>query len=89
MRKFFLEEKLKKLLSKLFKKDQVLVEAVMKKIGEIANCEDVSHYKNLRAPMQAFKRVHIKSSFVLIFKYNPADDSVLFYDLDHHDFIYR
>ncbi|MBI5391809.1 addiction module toxin RelE [Candidatus Woesearchaeota archaeon] len=88
MRKFLIEENLQKNLMKLSKKDRVLYEATMNKIQEIIECVDINHYKSLRSPMQSFKRVHIKGSFVLIFKYNRGEDLVAFYDLDHHDKIY-
>ena len=88
MREFDIEEKLKKILSKIEKKDRVLYEAVMKKMEEILTCNDVNHYKNLRTPMQEFKRVHIKSSFVLIFRYHVENNKVIFFNLDHHDSIY-
>ena len=88
MREFSLEEGLRKVLQKIAKKDKVMHEAVMKKIEEIISCEDVNHYKNLRAPLQEFKRVHIKSSFVLIFKYLASEDKIIFFKLDHHDNIY-
>ncbi len=89
MRKFSLEENLRKTIDKIAKKDKVLYLALMKKMEEILNCSDVNHYKNLRRPLQDFKRVHVKSSFVLIFKYFQAEDKIVFYDLDHHDQIYR
>ena len=40
-------------------------------------------------PMNKFKRVPIDKSFVLIFKYDKAKDTIKFYDLDHHDRIYK
>lgn len=88
MREFLVEEKLRKILQKLAKKDKVLHEAVMKKFEEIISCADINHYKNLRAPLQEFKRVHIKGSFVLIFKYVVSEDKVVFFNIDHHDNIY-
>ena len=88
MRDFLVEENLRKVLQKIAKKDKVMHEAVIKKIGEIISCADVNHYKNLRAPLQEFKRVHIKSSFVLIFKDMASEDKVVFFNLDHHDNIY-
>ena len=88
MREFSIEENLKKTLNKIFKKDNVMCSAVMNKIEEILTCEDVNHYKNLRKPLQDFKRVHIKSSFVLIFKYISSEDKVVFYKFKHHDDIY-
>ena len=54
---------------------------------EILTCSDVNHYKNLRKPLQNYKRVHVRSSFVLIFRYE--NDKVVFCDIDHHDKIYK
>ncbi len=88
MREFSVEEGLRKDLQKISKRDKVMYEAVMKKIEEIISCPDVDHYKNLRRPLQEFKRVHIKGSFVLIFKYLASEDKVIFFELDHHDNIY-
>ena len=88
MRDFSLEEDLRKALKKIAKKDKVMHEIVMNKIEEIVFCENVNHYKNLRAPMQQFKRVHVKGSFVLIFKYMPSEDKIIFFELGHHDNIY-
>jgi len=89
MREFEIEEKLHKILKKLFKKDRLKYEIIWKKINEILTIPDVEHYKNLRAPLQDFKRVHIDKSFVLIFKYDKSIDEVRFYDFDHHDKIYK
>ncbi|MBS3169162.1 addiction module toxin RelE [Candidatus Woesearchaeota archaeon] len=89
MRDFSVEDKLEKKLGKIFRKDRVLYEAVMKKIEEILSCPDVHHYKNLHSPLQKYQRVHVKSSFVLLFEYLETEDLVIFYDLDHHDFIYQ
>jgi len=86
MRSFFIFPSLQKKLKKLFKKDKVMYEIIMKKIEEICSCKNINHYKNLRNPLQEFKRVHIKSSFVLIFK--VSQDNIEFYNLDHHDNIY-
>ncbi len=88
MREFLIEDDLKKMLSKISKKNKPLYESVMKKFEEILNCIDVNHYKNLRKPLQEFKRVHIRSSFVLIFKHIKSEDKIIFYKLDHHDNIY-
>lgn len=89
MRKFLIEEKLKKILRKLYKKDKVAYTALTSKIQEILACKDVNHYKNLKTPLQHLKRVHIKGSFVLTFKYAESEDKVIFYDFDHHDNIYK
>lgn len=89
MREFLIEEGLRKDLQKLAKKDKIMYEALMKKIEEIVSSVDAGHYKNLRAPLQEFKRVHIRSSFVLLFKYLPSEDKIIFFKLGHHDDIYR
>ncbi|MFA5796764.1 MAG: addiction module toxin RelE [Candidatus Woesearchaeota archaeon] len=89
MREFSVEDELKKTVAKLFKKDKVTYEILMKKIEEILSCKNMMHYKNLRSPMQDFKRVHVRGPFVLTFKYIASKDKVIFYDFDHHDYIYR
>lgn len=89
MRKFSVEKKLRKIMNKLSKKDPSMFRTLFDKIDEILKCKDVNHYKNLRKPLQHLKRVHIKSSFVLTFKYIEGEDKVMFYDFDHHDNIYK
>jgi len=89
MHKFEIEEKLHQILKKLFKKDKKRYEAIWKKINEVINSSDIEHYKNLRFPMNEFKRVRIDKSFVLIFKYDKVNDRIKFYDFDHHDKIYK
>ncbi|MBI4451760.1 addiction module toxin RelE, partial [Candidatus Woesearchaeota archaeon] len=61
---------------------------LMAKMDEILSCHDVDHYKNLLRPLQHLKRVHVRGPFVLIFRYIPAEDKIIFYDFDHHDSIY-
>ena len=89
MRKFSVEKKLRKIMNKLSKKDPSMFRTIIDKMDEIIKCEDVNHYKNLRKPLQHLKRIHIKSSFVLTFKYIESEDKVMFYDFDHHDNIYK
>ena len=81
-------EKLKKILKKLFKKDKVRYEATLKKIDEVINTNDPNHYKNLSYDMKTFKRVHIDSHFVLIFKLDQNNKTIKFEDLQHHNHIY-
>ena len=88
MRNYFFEEKLMKKLIIVFKKDLRRYKILMKKIEEIINTDEIDHYKNLRKPLQDFKSVHIDRHFVLLFKYVKNDDTLYFYDLDHHDKIY-
>ncbi|MCD4740629.1 addiction module toxin RelE [archaeon] len=89
MHDFCIEHSLKSKLKKLYKKDRKTYEAVMVKMDEIVSSPDIEHYKNLRKPLQRFKRVHIMKSFVLTFKYEKSRDLVKFYDFRHHDDIYK
>jgi len=89
MRNFSVEKKLRKIMNKLSKKDPSMFRILIDKIDEILKYENINHYKNLRKPLQHLKRVHIQSSFILTFKYIEREDKVMFYDLDHHDNIYK
>ena len=89
MYKFERSEKLKRILKKLIRKDKVRYEATLKKIDEVLNSEDPNHYKNLKHNMKEFKRVHIDSNFVLIFKVDENQKAIKFEDLQHHDYIYK
>ena len=88
-RPYKLSKNLERILPKLCKKDKEAYEQILNKIKEIINCEDPEHYKNLRNPLQLFKSVHIKNSFVLVFSYDKQNDFFYFIDYDHHDNIYR
>ncbi len=78
-----LDEKLKKLV----KKNRKHYEIIMKKAEEIV--EFPQHYKNLRAPLQDWKRVHIDKHFVLAFSVDENTNTVTLEDFDHHDKIYQ
>ncbi|HLD18944.1 MAG TPA: hypothetical protein VJB90_02950 [Candidatus Nanoarchaeia archaeon] len=82
-----IDEKLLKKLERLKKKDKRQVEIILKKAEEIVR--NPHHYKNLRKPLQHWKRVHIESSFVLAFSVDETTKTVTLEDYDHHDNIYR
>lgn len=73
--------------SKLAKKDKKQMEIVYRKIDEIV--QNPQHYKNLRAPLQHLKRVHIGKSHVLIFSVDENTKTITLEKYDHHDLIYR
>lgn len=89
MREFEIEKKLDEILKKLCRKDKLKYDIIWNKINEIINISDVEHYKNLKSPLQQFKRVHVDKNFVLIFKYDKTNNRVIFYDFDHHDNVYK
>lgn len=82
-----LSEVLKKKLRKIQKRDKILYEAVLGKIKEIL--VSPQHYKPLRGDLKGERRVHVKSSFVLVFEVFESENLVKFYDLNHHDNIYK
>jgi|SRR3989344_3289931 len=88
---FNLTDELKLIIKKLSKKDKKRTDIINKKIRQIVNSdlEFVQHFKNLRHDLKDFKRVHIDSSFVLVFKVDVKDNFILFVDFDHHDKIYK
>ncbi|MEM2131407.1 MAG: hypothetical protein QXR96_02705 [Candidatus Woesearchaeota archaeon] len=71
---------------KLAKRNSKQLEIINKKIEEIR--QNPNFYKNLKAPMQNLKRVHIDKSFVLIFSVNEKTKTIIIEDFDHHDNIY-
>ncbi len=85
--RFELSDQLKKVLKKLIKKDKIKYEATLKKIEQV--CQNPQHYKNLQHGMKEFKRVHIDTSFVLVFKVDELAKKICFEELEHHDVIYE
>ena len=73
-------------LAKVSKKNRGQYIMIMKKIAEIV--EQPQHYKNLRAPLQYLKEVHIDTHFVLTFSVDEHTKTVVLEDFDHHDKIF-
>jgi len=88
---FDISDELRIVLRKLSKKDAKRVRIINGKIKEIISCDEaaIEHYKNLRHDLSAYKRVHIDSSFVLMFQVFKKEKHVLFVRLIHHDDAYR
>lgn len=87
MYKYDVRKSLEKIFLKLAKKNPQQLLIIEKKMNEIVH--NPHHYKNLRAPLQNLKRVHIDTSFVLVFSVDEAKKIVIFEDFDHHDKIYQ
>ena len=77
---------LDKTLKKLAKKNKKQVEIILRKVDEIL--ENPHRYKNLRAPLNDWKRVHVDKHFVLTFSIDEESKSVTLEDYEHHDNIY-
>lgn len=81
-----IEEKLQRILKKLYKKDKLRYELAMKKIDSIST--NPYHYKPLRYDLKNIRADHI-GSFVIVYRIVENDKLVKFLDFDHHDNIYK
>lgn len=84
-----LHEEFIKIMHRLSTKDPNLYNAVHNKIEEIKSSEFIEHYKNLRAPLQEYKRAHITKRFVLLFKVDNQKNKIIFRYFEHRDKIYK
>jgi len=76
-----------KIFLKLAKKDSKQLGIIRKKLAEV--CENPHRYKNLRAPLNAWREVHIDSHFVLAFSVDEKLKRVEVEYYDHHDKIFK
>ena len=81
-----IRDHLDRAFEKLARRDSRQMEAVAKKIQEIA--QDPHAYKPLRFPLVGLRRVHI-GSYVLLFSIDEARNTIVLEDYDHHDRVYR
>jgi YafQ family addiction module toxin component len=84
-----MHDELIKIMNKLSSKDPALYNSILNKIDEIVNNEFLDHYKNLKKPLQHFKRVHITEQFVLIFEVDKQNNRIVFRYFEHRDKIYE
>lgn len=75
-----------RIFEKLQKRDKIRLEAINKKIMQIL--ENPHHFKPLRGDLKGRRRVHIDSSFVLIYAIDEQNKVIRLLDYDHHDNIY-
>jgi YafQ family addiction module toxin component len=85
--KLAIKESLDKKFKKLQKKDKELLRLVDKKVQDIL--EDPYRFKPLRKPLQNKRRIHVRSSFVLVYEINEKEKIVTLCDFDHHNNIYK
>ncbi|MCB9370726.1 addiction module toxin RelE [Candidatus Woesearchaeota archaeon] len=60
---------------------------LISKIDEIISSENIDHYKNLKYDLSKFRRVHVNSSYVILFF--DEKEKIYFVDYAHHDVIYK
>ena len=77
---------MEKTFRKLAKRDPRQLRAIQSKLHEVL--ADPHRHKNLRAPLQHLRRVHIES-FVLVYSIDEEKKAVVVEDYDHHDRIYK
>jgi len=80
---------LRKKLKKLAKKDKVLAQTFYRKLQEVINrdSETINSYKNLKSPMNEFKRIHLTDNYILLFKLEK--EHIVFVDIKHWNHIYE
>ena len=78
---------LKKKLIKLGARNPKQAEIIAKKSEEVVI--DPHRYKNLRYPLNTWKRIHIDRHFVLTFSIDDDAKTVILEDYDHHEKIYK
>ena len=87
MYKIAVKPDLDKIFRKMSKRNPKDLEIIYKKIEMIS--VNPHRFKNLRAPFNDWKRVHIDRNFVLTFSIDEKTKTVILEDFDHHDFIYK
>ena len=72
------------------KKDKILARILLRKIKEITSRDNktIDSYKNLKSPMQMFKRVHLTDNYILLFRVFKKENHIRFEDVLHWDNAY-
>lgn len=82
-----LSDSIEKTFEKLSKKNRKQLAIIHNKVEEIR--KNPYHYKPLRGDMKNIRRVHIDSSFVLIYEIDEKNQTIRLLDYEHHDRIYH
>lgn len=88
MFKYDIQDTLRVKLDKIRKKDQVLASIFYKKVQEIINRDEktINAYKNLRSPLNEYKRIHLTGNYILLF--SVKGNRVVFIDIRHWDDVF-
>tara|TARA_Y100000310_G_scaffold140319_2_gene139687 strand:+ start:2861 stop:3127 length:267 start_codon:yes stop_codon:yes gene_type:complete len=78
---------LRKKLKKIGKKDKILAQAFYRKLQEVINRDTADSYKNLKSPLNSFKRIHLTDNYILLFKVEKKH--IVFVDVKHWDYVYK
>ena len=88
---FTISKRLSKKIAKLEKKDKVLARIFKRKILEVIRHDEktINTYKNLKKPMNEFKRIHLTDNMILLFKVYPERKYIIFADISHRKKVYH
>lgn len=72
-------------LERLAKKDKILAQNFYKKLQEVVNRDEktIHAYKNLKSPLNEYKRIHLTSNYILLFA--VKGNHIVFVDIRHWD----
>ena len=89
MFKYDIHDTLRVKLDKIAKKDKVLASIFFKKVQEIINRDEktINAYKNLRSPLNEYKRIHLTGNYILLFAVKGKN--ILFVDIRHWDDLFK
>ena len=75
-------------LEKLCRKDKILAGIFYKKLQEIIKRDQhtIKAYKNLRSPLNEYKRIHLTGNYILLFA--VEGDHIVFVDIRHWDDVF-
>ena len=88
MFRYDIHENLLAKLDKISRRDKVLASIFFKKVQEIINRDEktIKAYKNLRSPLNEYKRIHLTGNYILLF--SVKGDKILFLDIRHWDDVF-
>ena len=86
MYRLLLRKSVENTFRKVAKRDPKQLRAIQSKLDEVR--ENPHRFKNLRAPLQHLRRVHIES-YVLVYSIDEDQKAIVVEDYDHHDRIYK
>ena len=88
---FELHPNLEKKVFILSRKNKILIEIFRKKVEEVIIKDEltIDLYKNLKFPMNEFKRIHLTDNFILLFKVSKKEKHIMFFDIKHRDDAYK
>lgn len=85
---FDISDVLRAKLGKLGKKDKILAQIFYRKLQEIINRDErtINAYKNLRSPLNEYKRIHLTGNYILLFAVKGTH--IVFVDIRHWDDVF-